>query len=270
VHALRRVAAALRPIPRGDVVMLAGNVAALERGVRFITRDLNRGWSAERLAALRAAGPLDAEDREQLELADAIDQALRAARGPAFVVDLHATSAEGIPFALCRDEPEARGFASAFPVTLVLGLIEALSGTLAGLLGGRSTAVVVEGGQSSNPETTRTHEAVLWLALVAAGTLAPASAPDLAQHRETLARARGDLPRTLSVHHRHPVAPGDAFRMEPGFANIQRIRADQLLAHDRSGAIRAPGAGFLLMPLYQAMGDDGFFLGRDADHAHEA
>jgi hypothetical protein len=259
--------------------MLAGNLGALERNRRFLDHDLNRGWSAERLASLRdrPAGeapdpphdrpldlPFDREDREQLELCQAIEQAVAAARGPAYLIDLHATSAEGIPFALCGDQPHARRFAAAFPVTLVLGLIEALSGTLAGYFGSRLTAVVVEGGQNAREETARNHEAVLWLALVAAGILAESAVPMLPAYRETLKRTRGDLPAALSVHHRHAIAPGDGFRMEPGFANIQRVRADQVLAHDRGGAIRAPGAGFLLMPLYQAMGDDGFFLGRES------
>jgi hypothetical protein len=274
------VAEALAPRPDlcGDVVMLAGNLGALERNRRFLDHDLNRGWSAERLAALRrrpAGGALDPpverplehamdhEDREQLELGEAIEQAVAGARGPAYLIDLHATSAEGIPFALCRDQPHARRFASAFPVTLVLGLIEALSGTLAGYFGSRLTAVVVEGGQNAREETARNHEAVVWLALVAAGILPENAVPMLAAYRETLTRARGELPAALSVHHRHAIVPGDAFRMEPGFANIQRVRADQVLAHDRRGPIRAPGAGFILMPLYQAMGDDGFFLGRE-------
>lgn len=279
VLALRRVAAALAGGPglRGDVVMLAGNVGALERGVRFVDHDLNRGWSPERLASLASRGDPgathggDSEDQEQIGLAEAIERSLASARGPAFLLDLHATSAEGIPFALCRDDPRARAFAAAFPVTLVLGLIEALSGTLAGFLGTRCTAVVVEGGKNSTPETARNHEAVVWLALAAAGIVDSGAVPSLPARRESLARTRGDLPRVLQVHHRHAIAAGDSFRMEPGFANIHRVRADQLLAHDRTGTIRAPGAGFLLMPLYQAMGDDGFFLGHDAaDDAREA
>jgi len=248
--------------------MLAGNLGALERNRRFLDHDLNRGWSDERLAALRRAPPagtpghpLDHEDQEQLELCAAIEQAVASARGPAYLIDLHATSAEGIPFALCRDEPNARRFAAAFPVTLVLGLIESLSGTLAGYFGSRLTAVVVEGGQNASEQTALNHEAVVWLAMVAAGVVAESAVTELPALRERLARTRGDLPAALSVHHRHAIAPGDAFRMEPGFANIQRVHADQVLAHDRRGEIRAPAEGFVLMPLYQAMGDDGFFLG---------
>jgi succinylglutamate desuccinylase len=246
----------------GDVVMLAGNVGALERGVRFVDHDLNRGWSPERLAALRSGATMDAEDREQIELADAVESALAAARGPAFLLDLHATSAEGIPFAMCRDSEAARGFAAAFPLTLVLGLLEAVSGTLAAHVSDRCLAVAVEGGQNTSPATERHHESVLWLALAATG-IAEVTAKALDAHRQDLANTRGDLPRVLQVHHRHAIAPEDRFRMEPGYANIQRVDAAELLARDRSGEIRAPGPGFVLLPLYQAKGDDGFFLGRE-------
>ncbi len=268
VEAMRSVAAALDPerqLLRGDVVMLAGNVRALERGVRFIDHDLNRGWTAGRLAALRAASPetTDAEDREQLELADALEQALASARGPAYLLDLHATSAEGIPFAMCRDATEVRSFAGAFPLTLVLGLLEAVDGTLASYLGTRCVAVAVEGGQNSSPDCVRHHEAVIRLALTAAGIVEERAVPALPEHRQALERTRGDLPRVLRVLHRHAIAADDRFRMEPGFTNIQRVAANELLARDRTGEIRSPGEGFILLPLYQAMGDDGFFLGRE-------
>lgn len=267
VNALRRVARALesmRDSLRGDILMLAGNVGALERNQRLIDHDLNRGWSDERLAALRRdAGMAQDEDREQLELAERIERALASARGPVYLVDLHATSAAGIPFSLCADTPEARAFAAAFPVTRVLGLLDVLRGTLADHYGSRSIAVVVEGGQNSDPATERNHEAVVWLAMVAAGVLPADALPQVETYRDSLARTRGDLPHSLHVHHRHAITAADRFRMEPGFANIQRVASQQLLAHDRRGEIRAPGAGYVLMPLYQAIGDDGFFLGRE-------
>ena len=269
VAAMRTVAAAFDPerlALRGDVVMLAGNVRALERGVRFIDHDLNRGWTSERFAVLRAAETveeLDAEDYEQLELVDALERALAAARGPAYLLDLHATSAEGIPFAMCRDSAEARRFAGAFPLTLVLGLLEAVDGTLASYLGTHCIAVAVEAGQNASPTSVRNHEAVIRLALTATGIVEERAVPALPEDRQVLAATRGDLPRALTVHHRHAIAAEDHFRMEPGYANIQRVAANELLARDRAGEIRAPGAGFILLPLYQAMGDDGFFLGRE-------
>jgi len=269
--AMRSVADALeseRVGLRGDLLLLLGNVRALESGVRFLDRDLNRGWDAERLAALRAAGgPKTSEDREQLELADTIEKAIATSRGPVFLVDLHTTSAAGIPFAMCRDAAAARRFAGALPLTLVLGLLDALAGTLAGYYGDRCLAVAVEGGQNTDPTSERNHAAVIWLALAAAGVVDERLLPTLPVHRDVLARTRGDLPRVLHVHQRHAITVEDRFEMAPGFANIQRIGANELLARDRAGEIRAPESGFVLMPLYQAMGDDGFFLGREVAEA---
>jgi succinylglutamate desuccinylase len=51
--------------------------------------------------------------------------------------------------------------------------------------------------------------------------------------------------------------------MEPGFRNFQQLRQGQVLARDRTGEITAHETGLILLPLYQTLGDDGFFLGRE-------
>jgi hypothetical protein len=48
--------------------------------------------------------------------------------------------------------------------------------------------------------------------------------------------------------------------MEPGFHGLQQVQKGQLLARDRHGEVRALANGRLLMPLYQPVGSDGFFL----------
>ena len=101
---------------------------------------------------------------------------------------------------------------------------------------------------------------IVFVVVVASGIVAEEAVPHLPRFRAILREASVERPERIEVFHRHPIAPEDEFRMEPGFANIQRIAHQQLLAHDRRGEIRAPGEGYLLMPLYQAMGDDGFFL----------
>jgi succinylglutamate desuccinylase len=50
--------------------------------------------------------------------------------------------------------------------------------------------------------------------------------------------------------------------MEPGFTNFDPIRAGQLLAYDWRGPVQAPESGMVLMPRYQPLGDDGFFVAR--------
>jgi succinylglutamate desuccinylase len=272
LEAALRVAAALdaRDTPlAGEFVALSGNRGALARGARFIQRDLNRQWTEERVAALRAdaANPgiaLGPEDREQLELLAAAEEAMGSARGPVFLVDLHTTSAEGVPFAMIGDHLRDRSFAVQFPLPLLLGLIGAIGGTLLEYLSGRGCVTLgVEGGQHASRASSANQEAVIWVALVAAGLLPAAAVPDLEAHRARLATAWGGLPRALRVYHRHHIEPEDHFVMEPGFANVQCVTRGTLLAHDTRGAIVAQRDEVLVMPLYQPQGEDGFFLGRE-------
>ena len=253
---------------RGEIVVLAGNRRALSRGVRFIQRDLNRQWTDERVAELRAAAAnpavvLGPEDREQLELADALEEVLAAARGRVYVVDLHTTSAEGIPFALIGDHLRHRSLALSLPLPLLLGLTGTLGGTLTDWLSlRRCVAMAVEGGAHGSERSAVHHEAVFLLALVGAGLVEASALSGLPELRARLASAWRDLPRAIRVHHRHAITAADRFVMEPGFANVQRVEAGTLLARDARGEIRAEKSAVLVMPLYQKLGDEGFFLGR--------
>jgi succinylglutamate desuccinylase len=248
---------------RGDLVVLAGNRAALAAGVRYQGRDLNRDWSDEALAALPAAGGAS-EDAEQRELWSAIDSALGMARGPAFFLDLHTTSAAGHPFVVVGEDPAHRAFAHSFGLPVFLGLVGRLKGALTPYLCAARgvTAIAVEAGQNDDPESVVRHAAVIRLALVECG-LTPASSLASAAEgpRALLERARANLPREIQIVTRYAITPEDHFRMEPGFANIHPVRAGTLLAHDRHGEIRAPLDGLVVMPLYQGQGDEGFFLG---------
>ena len=272
VRAAHRVLARLDAsagVARGELVVLLGNRGAFARGVRFVQRDLNRQWTAERVERLRedSANPavaLGPEDREQLELIEAIDEAIAAARGPVYVVDLHTTSAEGIPFAMIGERLRLRSFALNFPLPTLLGLLGKIGGTLLEYLTARGClAIGVEGGQHQAETSAAHHEAVLWIALAATGLVAEGFPPDLPAQRERLERAWRDLPRAIRVDHRHPIEPADQFVMQPGFVNLQRVRRGTLLACDARGEIRAKRDGVLVMPLYQKLGDDGFFLGRE-------
>lgn len=278
LHASARVIDALAAdgagLAAGDWVALAGNLGALARGARYIDRDLNRGWSNDALARLACDAPeardKGAEDDEQRALFAALEAAFTAARGPVHVIDLHTTSADGYPFAVSADAGPARAFALAFGVPIFLGLIERLEGALVPFLAQRGAiGVAIEAGQNDSPDSIDRHAAALWIALAELGLIAVDGAHSaiVADARALLEAARDDLPRAIEIVSRHALTSGDGFRMEPGFANIQAVRAGTLLAHDRSGEIRAREDSIVVMPLYQGQGDDGFFLGRAV---HEA
>ena len=251
---------------RGELIAFKGNRRALALRTRYQASDLNRMWTAASVAASRAAGAdAAAEQLEVTELNDAIEAAIARARGPVFVLDLHTTSANGVPFLVVGGSPAHRAFAHSFPLPGIIGLEEVLGGVLTGYFSTRGcVTLAVEGGQHQSAAAAANLEAVVTVAVIAAGLMLPDEIASYASAVDTLARARGDLPQVIEVLLRHAVQPQQQFRMEPGFANIQRTRAGTLLAHDESGEIRAPSDGLVLLPLYQPQGADGFFFGREA------
>jgi len=246
-------------VDAGDFVVLSGNRGALAEGVRYIERDLNRGWSDEAIAALGDSP----EDEEQRGLLGAIEDAVADARGPVTFLDLHTTSAAGHPFVVVGDDPAHRALAHAFGLPVFLGLVGKLSGALTPYLCTRGiTALAIEGGQNDDEWSVVRHTAAIRIALVECGLLSPASLGPLNLSRRLLENAREDLPHEIEIVSRYAITPEDDFRMEPGFSNIHPVRAGTLLARDRHGDIRAPEDGLVVMPLYQGQGDDGFFMGR--------
>ncbi|HWO18833.1 MAG TPA: succinylglutamate desuccinylase/aspartoacylase family protein [Kofleriaceae bacterium] len=254
---------------RGDVMGLIGNVRALAAKRRFLARDLNRLWTQSRLEALLPQDPWTtpttdgAELAEMLELSGELDRALAAKRGSVFVLDLHTTSAPGVAFGVAGATPAHRGFAAKFPMPVIVGLEELLDGVLTRHLATKGcVTLAIEGGQTDSADAGALLEAAITVALAASGCVLPGDLPELPGARDLLTRARGALPPMIDVTLRHEVRPEHEFRMEPGFANIHATPAGTLLARDKRGEIRAPYDGFVLLPLYQAQGNDGFFYGK--------
>jgi predicted deacylase len=248
---------------QGRVYFLSGNTRALIEGKRFLDYDLNRSWTPHNLSII-GTNELTAisEGQELNELDRLLDCILVTAEDEVYVLDLHSTSAEGVPFATVGDTLRNRRFAQSFPITILLGIEEQLEGTMLEYLNNAGAVTLgFEGGQHASEETVGNHEALIWLALVNSGIVAPEDVQGLDQYRRTLA-AKGNGSRIFEVRYRHPVVPDDDFEMKPGFNNFDPITRGQPLALDRNGTITAPESGVILMPLYQKLGEDGFFIGR--------
>lgn len=274
IHAVRRV---FDRLGRGDVAFtgevlaLAGNVGAIAEGRRFINHDLNRVWSDAQVAALDALNPHHehdppiAEHHEQRDLLAAIRAAIARARGPVFLIDLHSTSAAGVPFVAAGTSVAQRAFIARaeLPLPSIIGLEDKVDGALSAYWNAHGcTAVTVEGGQHEDPATIENLEAVLLLVLEGAGVVAKNAIPEAAAARAMLDGRRGDLPRMMEVVSRFAITPDQGFTMMPGFRNVDYAKVEQLLAHDKSGEIRATADGLVILPLYQGQGNDGFFWGR--------
>ena len=248
----------------GSVVAFSGNRAALAHGVRFVTRDLNRGWSTPYLERLRGLpqAALASEDAEQRELHEAIMR-LEDESSRLVFFDLHTTSGPTEPFVCFADTPENRALACALPVNVVLGLERTVDTSMLTWASSRGhVGISFEAGQHDDPAARDRHISAIWMLLVAVGVLAAERVPDGDGRRSSLTRAsRGT--RVVEVTHRHVVGPEDDFEMLSGFQGFDWIEAGQIVARDRRGPVRAPENGLMLMPRYQAEGEDGYFLARE-------
>ncbi len=271
VLALLRVLRSLeeRQLPmRGEFIGLSGNLSAMVADERYLADDLNRHWLAENIQRARSssAETLDHEDRELRELLDTLHEIFARVSDGLYFLDLHTSSADGQPFVCIGDTLRNRRFAEKFCVPVILGLEEQIDGSLLEYVNNLGYVTVgVEGGQHRAETSVDHHEAVVWLALVGAGMLAEGDLPEVETYRQRLRSASRNLSGFMEVRHRHPIVPADEFEMDEGFTNFQHIQAGERLAHDRDGVVTAAESGRILLPLYQGLGSDGFFIARDVN-----
>lgn len=263
-HALLRMAPEVEKIAdrlKGRVYFLAGNTRALQKGVRFIDADLNRSWTARNLSShTPTAFRSSSEAREMNELLDIFDSILVTAEDEVYAIDLHSTSAEGLPFATVGDTLRNRRFAQKFPISILLGIEEQLDGTMLEYLNNAGAVTLgYEGGQHTSADTIANHQALVWAAMVNTGILE--SLPDLDVKLARLRKSQRSG-KIFEVRYRHAIVEDDEFCMDPGFNNFDTVDRGQAVAHDMHGVVRAPETGLMLMPLYQRLGEDGFFIGR--------
>ena len=249
---------------RGELTVLCGNVRALREQRRFLDRDLNRVWTTDATARVLSSSidALNDEDLEHRELHDAITTAASRARGPLFLADCHTSSASGVPFILYGGSDAQREFVSAFPIPVISGIVEQVDGVLSEYtrrLG--FIAFSVEGGQHDEAAARTALACIIWLCLHKAGMIDDID--EVLAARALLETMRKDLPRSVEVISRHAITADDAFVMERGFRNVDRIKKGQLLARDKRGEVRAEHDGVVVLPLYQKLGSDGFFWGRE-------
>ncbi len=250
----------------GSLVALLGNRRAYARGQRYLERDLNRGWDG-------SPEPDDDTAVERQELRGALlteVEAARAAGEPLIVLDLHSTSGPGAPFAIPQPGG-ASGLAAkaleACGLPEVKGLSERIDNALLSWLHVEGVpCLVMEGGQASAPGTAICLEAALWRVICGLLELDCAAEPRRPADA-FLMQATDGLPGRLEVHYAHYAAPGGGFAMDrPGgqpFRGFQAGAKGERIRQDWDGPILAPFDGYLLMPLYQGLGGEGFFLAEE-------
>lgn len=265
VLALERIAKWLPAEVEGNIYAFRGNLKGLAQKRRFISFDLNRIWGQEEFNLVRNTAPEELEDEllELSELLSEIDVILQKhGKRPVVFMDLHTTSAKSCSFLPFNDALMNRAIAERFPVPLILGIEEFLDGALMSYINDLNhPALAFEGGQHNDPAAIDQHESFVKL------TLHHLHIVELDRvEKERLESMLKPPPKVQTgfyeILHRHLIPTGAEFIMEPGFENFDFVELDEALATQDGRVVSAPVSGQIFLPLYQPVGEDGFFIGR--------
>ncbi len=233
-------------------------------------------FDLERVSKLRQKSRSNlssSEEREQYDLLRLFESGIlqRYPNRSLYMMDLHTTSAKGGTFALAYDTPASRAIGKALGVSLIMGMEKVITGTTLDYFTQlKGTGIGFEAGQHEETASIDRIEAAIWVILTELGIIAASQVPDIEKYRLLLSRLRDEAPALVKFIYRHAVAPVDAFRMLPGFKNFDPVYKGQHLADSASGPVLCPEDGLMLMPLYQAQGQDGFFIVQALEHAEES
>ncbi|WP_162416352.1 succinylglutamate desuccinylase/aspartoacylase family protein [Cyclobacterium roseum] len=253
---------------QGNVIVLKGNDQALKRKQRYIEKDLNRIWTRENLNLVRMKEPGEAgfsyPELEELASLDHLITSIIAKynAGKMLFADLHTTSSESCAFLPFNDTLVNRSAAKQFPVPLILGIEEYLEGPLMSHINDLGyPALGFEAGKHEDPDSIRRHQAFVKLCMNYLGII------QLTQNEKELEegwlKSNLDIPEGFyEILCRYPISPEQDFRMNPGFFNFNPIRKGHELARNNGEPVISPYQGMVFLPLYQQMGQEGFFIVR--------
>jgi succinylglutamate desuccinylase len=273
IAAVERVIDLLEPLKEhihGRFVGLKGNLAALDQNVRYVDEDMNRLWVTSMLDKIRRTSFEDiaSVDRVEVkELLEILDPIVYSEDDEKVVyVDLHTFSGSGGMFSITPREERHIELLTQLKVPLVFGIQHTLIGT--------SMEYVEDAGHVGFAFETGTHGtkdaednayAGLLILLVSSGVIPASKLDGFGKYYEYLNEKVEELPHKVDFHYKHIIEEGDEFVMNPGFRNFDKVKKGDWLATDRHGKITAQSDGYILMPLYQAQGNDGFFIVRDCE-----
>ena len=245
----------------GTVYGVSGNLKALELNRRFIDEDLNRIWTFENLESLIRKKELNTEEKEQSELFDLLNEIISLNPGPFYFIDLHTTSSKTEPFITINDALINRRFSKLFPVPIVLGIEEYLNGPLLTYINQLGyVSLGFESGQHDELISIKNHVSFLYLLLVYTRILKEEDISDFKDHYDSLKKASKNNSDIFEVIHLHKIKENEIFKMKNGFKSFEPVKKGTLLATSNGDEIRSGKNGILFMPLYQDIGDDGFFI----------
>lgn len=254
----------VRPAINGRLLLVRANICALEQGVRYIDEDMNRLWFPSIIENLRETTEDQIDSSERIEikrLLTILDRIDNQSDRPTILADLHTFSADGYMFTISSTNPQQRKLLANLQVPMVFGIGESLRGTALRYYQKQGfISFGLEGGQHQHNLTEGNITSALMLLLQAVGCIQQQYVSEIREYRQYLKRQTKHLPVETELVYQHIIEPGDNFMMRPGYQNFQPVKKGEWLANDKNGKIVARCDGYILMPLYQNQGNDGFFI----------
>lgn len=256
---------------QGSFIGLRGNLEALKKEERFIDEDMNRIWFTSILDKVRRTPfneVLTAERRETKALLEILDPIILDEKReyPVVFADLHTFSSENGLFAISSSDSKNVDLLSKLNVPLIFGIEKALHGTaLKYVQNTGNIGFAFEAGMHYSESAEFNATAGLYSLLVATGCLDVSHIPDYDSYNDFLAEQTSGLPKKVEFIYKHIIEEDDEFEMKPGFKNFDRVSKGDWLANDKLGKIESQADGYILMPLYQKKGNDGFFIVKELD-----
>lgn len=247
---------------KGTFVGMAGNLAGLSSCSRYMREDLNRVFYDEKLKEINTGNVnCHVEENEAAAMIAVLERLEKKKYTEKYFLDCHTTSSESSPFACVFKGENNYKFADNFPVHNIHGLGTELRGTWSKYLIERGyTGFTFEAGQHDDLSSIENQEAAIWLALVESGCLDLNELPTYMHYYEVLGKNVIEGKKIFDVINHYVIDQDEEFEMEPGFVNFQPVEKGTLLARNKYGNILCPASGRILMPLYQKLGEDGFFI----------
>ena len=246
----------------GSIYAISGNLGGLAKGQRYIDSDLNRIWTNDsvttELVAMESAAADQSEQKELISILTALRKIITENKGPIYFFDLHSTSSDTIPFITINDTVLNRKFALHYPVPVILGIEEHLDGPILSFINQLGyIAIGFESGQHESLSAIENDLAFIYHTLVITGALSPKA---LDSHCAFVPKQIKEQRHVYEIVHRHRIINGEQFYMNRGFVNFQHIKKGEPLAFSDNELLVANTRGKIFMPLYQSMGDDGYFI----------
>ena len=247
-----------KPSINGKIVGVAGNQKALNENKRYIDEDLNRTWTEENV---KKNNPQTHEEKEMFEIIEVLNEYSNGDYTKRYFLDCHTTSSASLPYVSVQEVNDNDQWAHKFPTYIIRGFSDIITGDIDHYLSRTGmTGFVFEAGQHIDETSQENHEGVIWLALKEACDLDLTEISTYPECVERFTKKNAPDQKTFEILHRHGLEDGDTFEMKPGYSNFQKIEKGEVLAIQNGEELKSKWDAYIFMPLYQAQGNDGFFV----------